>query len=89
MRRNKCSLGLFLMAIAIASPVFVAGCAEHATVRVYDPYYADYHVWDDHEVVYYRRWIVETGRPYREFGALPPQERREYWTWRHHHPDHH
>ena len=77
------------MAIAIASPVFVAGCAERATVRVYDPYYGDYHVWDDHEVVYYRRWIVETDRPYREFGALPPEERREYWNWRHHHPDHH
>lgn len=82
-------LGLLLMAVAVASPMVVAGCAEHATVRVYDPYYGDYHVWNHDEVVYYHQWVAETHRPYREFRALPPEEQREYWTWRHHHPDHH
>jgi hypothetical protein len=82
-------LGVFLMAVAIASPAFVAGCAEHATVLVYDPYYGDDHVWNDNEVVFYRRWAVQTHRPYREFRALPPAEQREYRNWRDHHPSHH
>jgi hypothetical protein len=43
MRLTKRWLGVFLMAVAIASPVVAAGCARHATVRVYDPYYGDYH----------------------------------------------
>ena len=37
MRLTKRWLGVFLMAVAVASPVVVAGCAEHARVRVYDP----------------------------------------------------
>jgi hypothetical protein len=89
MRLTKRWLGVFLVAVAVASPVVVAGCAGHARVRVYDPYYGDYHAWNDNEVVFYRQWVVETHRPYREFRALPPEEQREYWNWRHHHQDHH
>jgi hypothetical protein len=89
MRLTKRWLGVFLVAVAVASPVVVAGCAGHARVRVYDPYYGDYHAWNDNEVVFYRQWVVETHRPYREFRALPPEEQREYWNWRHHHSDHH
>jgi hypothetical protein len=40
------------MAVAVASPIVVAGCAEHTTVRVYDPYYGDYYAWNDNEVVF-------------------------------------
>ena len=63
MRPIKRWLGLLLMAVAVSSPIVVAGCASHATVRVYDPYYGDYHVWNDHEVVYYRQWVVELAGP--------------------------
>lgn len=77
------------MGVAVSSPIIVCGCAEHATVRVYDPHYDDYHVWNHGEVVYYRQWVIETRRPYREFRTLPPAEQQEYWAWRHHHPDHH
>lgn len=88
MQINTRWLGAFLLSVAMLSPVVLTGCAEHHRVRVYDPYYNDYHVWDDHEVVYYRQWAVETHRPYREFRRLPPPEQREYWGWRHQHPDH-
>jgi hypothetical protein len=88
MRFNARWLGALLLAVATITPVVLTGCAEHRTVRVYDPYYSDYHVWDDHEVVYYRQWVGETHRPYREFRKLPPPEQREYWAWRHNHPDH-
>jgi hypothetical protein len=69
---------------ALLVPPLVAGCAERATVRVYDPYYSDYHIWNSTEIGYYRQWTLETHRPYREFQALPPAQQREYWAWRHH-----
>jgi hypothetical protein len=75
-----------IMLAAIVVPVFTTGCPSHATVRVYDPYYSDYHVWNSYEVGYYRQWTVETHRPYREFRQLPPPEQREYWAWRHGRP---
>jgi hypothetical protein len=75
-----------IMLAAVLVPVFATGCASHATVRVYDPYYNDYHVWNSYEVGYYHQWVVETHRPYREFRELPPPEQREYWAWRHGRP---
>jgi hypothetical protein len=75
-----------ILATVLLAPLLAAGCAEHATVRVYDPYYSDYHAWNSAELGYYRQWRVETHRPYREFRTLPPPEQREYWAWRHHPP---
>jgi hypothetical protein len=90
-----CKPHLCFRAALITSSLFTAlaftGCAAHVGVgyRVYDPYYGDYHVWDDHEVGYYNTWIVETHRPHREFRKLPREEKHQYWTWRHTHGDHH
>jgi hypothetical protein len=39
-----------ILAAAFLAPVLLTGCASHATVRVYDPYYNDYHVWNSYEV---------------------------------------
>jgi hypothetical protein len=75
-----------ILMAAVAVPVFATGCASHATVRVYDPYYSDYHAWNSYEVGYYHQWTAETHRPYREFRTLPPPEQREYWAWRHGRP---
>jgi hypothetical protein len=84
MRRR---LGSLLIAAALALPltatVFMSGCAERASVRVYDPYYSDYHVWNRDEVVYYNRWENETHRDHREFKQRKSDEQKEYWTWRH------
>jgi hypothetical protein len=77
MRLNTRWLGTTLLVVALLSTVLLTGCAEHATVRVYDPCDNDYHAWNDHEVVYYRQWVAETHRPYRDFRKLPP-EQREY-----------
>ena len=84
--RLLCSL---LMGAALITPAITTGCASHAAVgyRVYDPYYSDYHAWNDSEVVYYNRWLGETHRPHREYRRLNRQEQREYWTWRHAHGD--
>jgi hypothetical protein len=78
-----------LMGSVLIVPAVVAGCAEHATYRVYDPYYSDYHVWDRNEVVYYQRWESETHRDHRDFKARNADEQKQYWTWRHSHSDQH
>jgi hypothetical protein len=46
------------------------------------PYYNDYHVWNNDEVVYYNRWRVKTHRPDVDFRRLRRDDQREYWRWR-------
>lgn len=81
----------FLMALALGSAMLSAGCAVHAGVgyRVYDPYYSDYHVWDQPEIGYYNQWITETHHPHVEYRKLGRTDQREYWRWRHEHPVRH
>jgi hypothetical protein len=80
-------LSSLFLAAALASSVAGTACAHH--YRVYDPYYSDYHVWNDNEVVFYQRWARENHRDeHRDFRKLPPGEQKEYWTWRHSHGDH-
>jgi hypothetical protein len=43
-------LSSWVLASALAHSVTGTACAEHH-YRVYDPYYSDYHVWSDDEVV--------------------------------------
>ncbi len=86
--RSRLVSSLFL-AVALTSAVLGTACAEHHYYRVYDPYYSDYHVWNHDEVVYYNQWAGEHHRdPHRDFRRLPPEEQKEYWTWRHGHGDH-
>lgn len=80
---------MLLLAGAVASSAAGIAC-EHHPYRVYDPYYTDYHVWNDNEVVYYNRWAAENHRdPHRDFRHLNKDEQKEYWTWRHNHGDDH
>ena len=84
---NVHSFRPWLLAGVLASSLAGIACEHH--YRVYDPYYTDYHRWDNDEVVYYQRWAVETHRdPHRDFRRLRPEEQKEYWTWRHNHGDH-
>jgi hypothetical protein len=85
MRRR---LHVFVMTAIVLSPlVLTTGCATHVAVgyRVYDPYYSDYHPWNDNEIVYYNQWLAETHHRHRDFRRLRPRERQEYWRWRHSH----
>lgn len=76
-----------LLFAAMASTTLFSGCAVHA--RIYDPYYHDYHTWNDHEMVYYSQWERETHRDHADFKQRNDADQREYWTWRHSHPDQH
>jgi hypothetical protein len=87
MSRTHRTTSSILLALALFSPVLIAGCAAHASYRVYDPDHADYHVWDNDEGVYYQRWEVETHRDHRDFKKRHADEQKEYWNWRHNHHD--
>ena len=41
-------LSTILLGLAVLPPLVLTGCAEHSTVRAYDPYYNDYHAWNNH-----------------------------------------
>ncbi|HEV2387800.1 MAG TPA: hypothetical protein VGS20_11160 [Candidatus Acidoferrales bacterium] len=87
MRRYWRKIGSLLTALVFLSMVGITGCAVRGTVRVYDPDYDDYHVWNQAEIVYYQRWEVETNHPDRDFRHRGREEQAEYWRWRHQHPD--
>jgi hypothetical protein len=85
------TLGSLLLAAALVSSIAATGCAENRyhRSRVYDPYYTDYHQWDQDEDRYYQEWAREGHRdPHRDFRHLPANEQKDYWTWRHNHGDH-
>lgn len=88
MSRGPHYVASLFLAAALASSLASLGCEHH--YRVYDPYYTDYHVWNRDEIVFYNRWAHETHRDeHRDFRKLPPDEQKEYWTWRHNHGDRH
>jgi hypothetical protein len=74
------------MASVLFSPLVMTGCAPRA-YRVYDPYYHDYHRWNDHETFFYQRWEGETQRDHRDFRQRRAEEQTQYWSWRHTRPD--
>jgi len=87
---NCCSriFSLCLLTATLASVALGTACAEHHYYRVYDPYYSDYHTWNNDEIVYYHQWARENHRDEQiEFRKLRPEEQKEYWTWRHAHGD--
>jgi len=90
MSRGSRTLSSLLLGAALASSLAGLACSEHHYYRVYDPYYTDYHVWNDEEVVYYQRWCRETHRDeHRDFRKLSRDDQKEYWTWRHNHGERH
>jgi hypothetical protein len=70
---------------AIAVPVATIGCAAH--VRMYDVDHRDYHHWDHHEDIVYRQYLGERHENYRDFNKRSADEQKDYWNWRHSHPD--
>jgi len=83
MRRYLTTL---LLGIAICGPATV-GAKEHSK-RYYDSSRKDYHEWNEQEERAYRHWIeAERHRTYHPWAKTRREEQREYWHWRHEHPD--
>jgi hypothetical protein len=78
-------LSSFCLGATLAITTASAGCAGR--VRIYDSYHTDYHRWDHHEDVAYRRYLGERHEEYRDFSKLDGDRQKDYWDWRHSHPD--
>jgi hypothetical protein len=88
---NRCIGSLFLAAAIVAPALIVAeASAQEASVqvRVYDSHHGDYHNWDDREDRAYRSYLGEQHREYRDYNHQNHKVQRNYWNWRHSHPDH-
>jgi hypothetical protein len=70
-----------LFAAVLTAPIMITGC--NGEVRVYDPYYHDYHVWNNDEVVYYNRWETENHYPHVDYKHRKADQQHAYWDWRH------
>jgi hypothetical protein len=86
MRTSSKWLGTLLLSSVLVAPAVIAGCSDRV-VTYHDPYYNDDHVWDAHETVYYTQWEHETHRDHKDFKVRTTDEQKEYYTWRHGHPD--
>jgi len=69
--RNFASV--LLLAAVMAVPVLSTGCS--AQVRVYDPYYHDYHAWAG-ETTYYAQWETNTHRDHQDFNKRNDADNR-------------
>jgi hypothetical protein len=79
--------GALLLSGVLLAPLAVQTRAEQ---RVYDPYRRDYHEWNDRENRAYRHWLMEERhREWHDWDHASRREQRDYWRWRHDHPDWH
>jgi hypothetical protein len=87
MRRFLILSALFV-SFALTAPVALRA-DDHHDKRYYDRDGRDYHTWDTdgHEDRAYRVYLGEQHRDYREFRRVKPVQQREYFRWRHEHPD--
>jgi hypothetical protein len=74
-----------LMTMFVAMALCSTGCEAH--VRVYDPYYHDYHAWGP-EAGFYAQWESDNHRDHMDFNKRSDADKKAYWDWRHS-SDHH
>lgn len=79
-------LTVFFAATALMAPV-AARADDHHEKRYYDKEHRDYHSWNDHEDRAYRIYLGEQHSDYRAFASVNAVQRRDYFRWRHEHPD--
>jgi hypothetical protein len=84
-------IGSLLLAGAIFAPTAAMTAPRpqegSVQIRVYDSHHRDYHNWDDREDHAYRGYLVEHHRAYRSYDQQRARDQRNYWKWRHQHPD--
>jgi hypothetical protein len=78
-------LSSWVLGVVLVGSLTIMACGPREE-RVYDIDHRDYHTWNREEAAHYNQWAAEKHRdPNRDFRRLPPDEQREYWTWRHTH----
>ena len=83
-----------ILSLTLIAPFAMAPSAQPAdddhrqeTRRYHDARHNDDHEWNDRENRAYDKWLKEKHHAKREFAKLKAKEQREYWKWRHEHPD--
>ena len=79
-------LSAIFVGATLIGPVAISA-ADHHDKRYYDRDGHDYHTWNSQEDRAYRVYLGEQHRDYREFGKVTVVQQREYFKWRHEHPD--
>jgi hypothetical protein len=86
--------GLLVGVTLIAPVVLKADADDHPynaryynNRRYFDNEHRDYHVWNNQEDRAYRFYLGEQHRPWQDWRYVRGPERREYFGWRHTHPD--
>jgi hypothetical protein len=89
MNRAYRFISSFVLAAALVAPVAIVAASPQVSVqfRAYDRDHRDYHNWDDREDRAYRSYLAEQHRAYRDFRHQKRGVQRNYWNWRHSHPD--
>jgi hypothetical protein len=55
--------------------------------RYYDKDARDYHEWNQNENQVYHQYVTENHKRDREFAKTTRTEKKDYFKWRHEHPD--
>ena len=85
--RNLSILAAVIFGTSFMAPVAIRA-DDHGDKRYYDRDGRDYHAWNDQEDRAYRLYLGEQHRDYVEFSRAKAVRQREYFRWRHEHPDH-
>src|SRR5690349_15356096 len=80
--------GLVLTAALIAPLTVQANDRDHQdNRRYYDRDARDYHQWDNNEDRAYRAYLQNQHREYVQFHRVNRGRQRQYFKWRHEHPN--
>jgi hypothetical protein len=90
MQIRRLFLSSFILTAAMVAPMAISvnAAPQAISVRVYDRDHKDYHNWDDREDRSYQLFRGEHHKYNVTYSKAKHGQQREYWTWRHAHPDH-
>jgi hypothetical protein len=90
MHRKSLFLSSLFLSAALLAPMAIRANAapQSVSIRVYDRDHKDYHNWDDREVHSYTLFRAKHPKYNVTFTKTKHKQQREYWNWRHAHPDH-
>jgi len=83
----------FLIATTLGAALLIPGAMTVQTLQADDhPKYRDIdrdddHVWTEKEEKAYQKYLKEHRKAHKKFDKLNSKEQKEYWEWRHKHPD--
>ena len=77
-----------LMGACLCLPAVVSAQDDRHDKKYYDPYKKDYHGWNENEDRAWKHYVTEERHgEYHDWNKAKKKEQRDYWKWRHEHPD--